>query len=200
MNEQPLYESQIAAKLEQLPLPDMADAIWLRIKDQLDTDMPDGGHTPPPPPPPRPVNSRRTRLGRLGLIVIVAVALLIWLLPEKQQHLPVLSTIADSSVTDTGQLVPGPLPAKLPALKRPGVSLPAVSGTVADTTGVIVPAPAIVLPSEPDTAVIPAPVQPVITPGTLPPQRKDTVTVKKKPRGVPGISDSDYKIVPATKQ
>jgi hypothetical protein len=47
MNQKTPYELQIADKLQQLPLPDLQDAIWARIERTLDIDMPtnddDGG-------------------------------------------------------------------------------------------------------------------------------------------------------------
>ena len=40
MNHLTTYEQLIADKLQQLPVPDMADAIWARIEQQLDVEMP----------------------------------------------------------------------------------------------------------------------------------------------------------------
>ncbi|MBW0177796.1 hypothetical protein [Sediminibacterium sp.] len=41
MNHLTTYEQLVAEKLQQLPVPDMADAIWARIEEQLDVDMPE---------------------------------------------------------------------------------------------------------------------------------------------------------------
>jgi hypothetical protein len=41
MNHLTTYEQLIADKLQQLPVPDMADAIWARIEQQLDVEMPE---------------------------------------------------------------------------------------------------------------------------------------------------------------
>jgi len=41
MNHLTTYEQLVAEKLQQLPVPDMADAIWARIEQQLDVDMPE---------------------------------------------------------------------------------------------------------------------------------------------------------------
>src|SRR5215203_425931 len=53
MNERLTYEQLIGGKLQSLPVPDMADAIWSRIEAQLDIDLPtdDGedGSSPQPP-------------------------------------------------------------------------------------------------------------------------------------------------------
>lgn len=40
MNNRTTYEQLIADKLQQLPIPDMADAIWARIEQQLNVEMP----------------------------------------------------------------------------------------------------------------------------------------------------------------
>lgn len=40
MNHLTTYEQLVADKLQQLPVPDMADAIWARIERQLDVEMP----------------------------------------------------------------------------------------------------------------------------------------------------------------
>lgn len=40
MNQLTTYEQLVAEKLQQLPVPDMADAIWARIEQQLDVEMP----------------------------------------------------------------------------------------------------------------------------------------------------------------
>lgn len=40
MNHLTTYEQLVADKLQQLPVPDMADAIWVRIEQQLDVEMP----------------------------------------------------------------------------------------------------------------------------------------------------------------
>lgn len=40
MNHLTTYEQLVAEKLQQLPVPDMADAIWARIEQQLDVEMP----------------------------------------------------------------------------------------------------------------------------------------------------------------
>ncbi len=42
MNHLTTYEQLVANKLQQLPVPDMADAIWVRIEQQLDVEMPVG--------------------------------------------------------------------------------------------------------------------------------------------------------------
>lgn len=190
MNEQPLYEQQIASKLEQLPVPDMADAIWMRIKDQLDADMPTGGHTPPPPPPPRP---RSTGRGKGILSIIIASIVIIYLVtPKKQPHIPVPDRVpADSTsvFTPPATQQPGPHP----AVKRKP-SVPGMPEQQQDTATPVQPPllPSVQQDSIPVTPPLLSP--PVITP--MAPVKTDTVPAKKKPRGVKGISDSDYKIVP----
>lgn len=207
MNDQPLYELQIAAKLEQLPLPDMADAIWLRIKNQLDADMPDnGGHTPPPPPPVTPVRARRGGRAGLVFIVLVAVVTVIWLLPKQQKkQLPAAPPLTDSVVADTGR-APASLPqtttkppagnSPLPVTPAPQQqnnilpltmpdSKPSVAGPVPDSTSVLPPLPLLLPPPAMNKA---------------PQKQKDSIPPKKLSRGMPGITDSDYKIVPKPRE
>jgi hypothetical protein len=52
MDQRLRYEQLISEKLESLPIPDMADAIWARIEAQLDIDLPtdEGGGTTPDAP------------------------------------------------------------------------------------------------------------------------------------------------------
>lgn len=189
MNEQPLYEQQIASKLEQLPLPDMADAIWLRIKDQLDTDMPTGGHTPPPP-----IRPRSTARGKLGLLsIIIASIVLIYLIaPKKQKHAPAPDPIpADTSSVFIAPTIQPPGPRLPEKRKEPVRSLPIQRQ---DSAAPILPIPPSPVPQ--DSIVITPPVLPPPAITRPAPVKTDSVPAKKKPRGVQGISDSSYKIVP----
>ncbi|RXK86895.1 hypothetical protein [Filimonas effusa] len=194
MNEQPLYERQIASKLEQLPVPDMADAIWLRIKDQLDADMPSDGsaQTPPLPPPTRPRNTKGGKLGLLGFIV-ATIVLIYFIKPQKQDK--VLPSTPVQTQTDSTPLTPvQPVdPPGQPRRSNPVASPLVMPKRPVDTTSPVLQQQS----TQPDTT---APTPPLPQPTQLLPPvnpvRKDTVPAKKKPRGVQGINDSDYKIVP----
>jgi hypothetical protein len=67
------YELTITEKLQHLPLPDLEDAIWARVKNQLDHDLPtdDGGDSGPDLPP----------AAVAGCGVPGSLALLLFLLP-----------------------------------------------------------------------------------------------------------------------
>lgn len=196
MNEQPTYDQFVAASLEQLPVPDMADAIWGRIKAQLDTDMPEeGGSTPPSSPPPHgPLRGWR----RFGLFAFLAALLLIYIvwqshtsssLPDQPTTVPPSTT----PVTTPGPSPAGSIPAHIPT--RRSQALPAPSGD------------SLSHPAQPpaDSSVLSAPVAdsivvpplPVPSPAIVlhPPGVKDSMPVHK-PKGVKGISESDYRIVP----
>jgi len=188
MNEQPLYEQQIASKLEQLPVPDMADAIWMRIKDQLDADMPTGGHTPPPPPRPRSAGRGKGIFG----IIVASIVLIYLITPKKQSHIPAPDRVpADSTSFFTPSTIQQP--GSQPAVKRKE-SIRSTPEQQHDTVSPVQPP---MLPPVQQDSILLTP--PVLSPPVIPPMvpvKTDTVPAKKKPRGVKGISDSDYKIVP----
>jgi hypothetical protein len=192
MNEQPLYDTLIAAKLEQLPVPDMADAIWLRIKDQLDTDMPSGDHNPPPPAPPR---GGRTGWRRWSLLAAVAVLFLIYTLNKQQHHQSPQQQIPGAVMRDTTSIAPRSV-IKQPPGEKPKTgssstpvqqdSLPGnVPAPMQDNTVPVLPAA--------DSITLPPPA-PVIN--QAPPSKPKDSLPARKPRGVQGIKESDYKIIP----
>ena len=87
MDHKQAYEQIITGKLNALPLPDMADAIWSRIEDQLDIDMPedDGGGNDPAPP------SGGSWPGRAGLFAFITAFITIFLIyknNKKTETLP----------------------------------------------------------------------------------------------------------------
>ena len=73
MNQKKAYEQIITGKLEALPLPDLADAIWARIETQLDIDMPEGDGGPGSGP-----SSGGGWIGGAGLFVFVAALITIF--------------------------------------------------------------------------------------------------------------------------
>ena len=102
------YETAIAAKLEQVPVPDMADSIWASIVLQLDADLPsdDGDDTPSKDPTKgKPGMSKGFYYPLIGAIIIVV--LLLYKTNKKQpavnNNLPVLpntTTIAPVADSD----------------------------------------------------------------------------------------------------
>jgi hypothetical protein len=153
VNQLTQYEVLIAEKLAEVPVPDMADSIWARIEQDLDTDAPDddgtGNDNPPDPKPaakPR-LKPKRPGAGFYAIIITGAIVTTVAVLlvtnnrknktPEKQeppvavpaQSLPEQSTDKPGSVVFNNKTVePPPLPP--PASQN----APADRKTVADTT------------------------------------------------------------------
>lgn len=203
MNNSPAYEQLIAQKLQQLPVPDMADAIWASIEMQLDNDMPtdDNNHTPPTPSTPP---SPRLHLKR-GASLLTAIIVIIALIIIKRQHQlnqntsqPIIPTIQQQTPLSTNANKPdNPLPTV--NNKKFNKPVDAVSPGIVDS-GNAVPIHRSDLPTvvqKIDTAAK-NPLSEIKPPSTsVLPIAKDTV-VKKK-RGAQGITDKDYKIVPTQK-
>jgi len=209
VNEQIPYERSLAAKLEQLPVPDMADRIWVDIEMQLDTagDVPNA--------PSRPPASGFKRIGWYGLAGLAAAVVLLWwhfshnrprktmppkVLPEMHAPLPVRPSVP--------QVVP-------PAVTPPVYDSPA-SGKPAPKRTIPLPTSGI----EKDTAsLLSVPKDSVFLDSTarllLPSMKPDTSSLSrnrpglpdvdlygpspsrphgKKPGGVKGIGEDDYKI------
>ena len=190
MDQRLSYEQLIAGKLHSIPIPDMADAIWARVEAQLDIDLPtgDGGSAPQSP-------SSGPGIIGWGLSVFVVVLISLFLLyknnsktspihnsatPNQQINEPVEKN-ADPpeqdvreirrSITTTGQA-----PVDNATIKQDSVGAnPIVINTplkVDSVTRDIVQTP--VVSSSP----------------------KDTIATGKKKKGVSGLSESDYRIVP----
>ncbi len=203
MNNVTPYEILIAKKVEQVPLPDMADSIWATIEQQLDAGTPDSGENSTSSTPPGKGLPGASKL----LYVLVPAAIIVATFyftgnkktqPDKtEQVAPVLPAETAITPQDSGQQESTPLEkSNSPLFLQPdtktlnntgtpfivsgngvdsfqNIGLPAAQ---ADTTTVKNNNPAIILP---DTATI------------SPPQ--------KKPKGVQGIKNSDYKIIASDK-
>jgi hypothetical protein len=79
------YENLIAAKLDQIPVPDMADSIWNSIEMQLDADAVD--QTPDKKTPPK-----NTGKGWYGTIGIIIVATALWWYYHDGDNIPQQTT------------------------------------------------------------------------------------------------------------
>lgn len=185
------YEVTIAEKLQQLPLPDMADAIWARVERQLDIDLPaDDGNGGSPSSP-----SGSGWIGGAALALFVAVLFFVILKREKttpaltlpKQNNTVISTPGTQTVESnkgegnnvpllvTPEVVPNNLPGQV---NSPPARIDSVVGNL--------PLPQ---PDSTQTNTV-----------LLPPPQVVTDSVKPSPgRGVRGISDGDYRIVPTKK-
>lgn len=191
MDQRLQYEQLIAGKLESLPIPDMQDAIWSRIKAQLDIDMPtdDGGGDAGPQAPSGP------GIAGWGLSALVVAIISIFFLyknqlvtapeqapsaPTEKVSAPVEQTNGPPVSNQKQEALPVTQPAATPMIlpfAHDSVqqnNLPAPLTLSADSTTL--------LPSVEGTASSPPPVA--------------SDTVQKKTRGVPGIHPDDYRIVP----
>ncbi len=194
MNEKPAYEQLITDKLNTLPVPDMADAIWARIEAQLDIDLPggDGGGNSPAPQAPGGGSGLPGSVGVFFGIVVLVIFFFIYKNNPPNNESPTINLPA--TVTAPPDSAP---PDKLPPEQE--MSLPATLQNEKEKTPV--------LPAMPDSALVgtvtapaldsavvhnvPAAQPPLVTAA---PEKKDTVASRKR-RGVP-LSDSDYRIVP----
>lgn len=197
MDQRTTYEIIIEGKLQALPIPDMADQIWSRIQGQLDIDMPNDDDTPGQGGPGGGSPVIRG-LGWGALIFIGALITLFFLGRDNNDVLP--ASMETIEPVKTEEAVPGKQPPSLPGNfikstidKPPGSS----SGT-----------PIVIADSPSSVETTPVKIdsnnlvqQPPITENHLPVQivPKPDTTVKKK-RGITGINDSDYKIVPKNGQ
>lgn len=198
MNNTTPYEKLIAAKLEEMPVPDMADSIWASIDMQLDAvvDTPEEN----PVQPSKPVQP--FKINTKGWFIIAGVVMLIgaiwWYIhsqssadktvpptpvPEKTIPVPAAPVNSSSRYQPPGKGTLLPLP---PAMKKDSISIP-------DRLPQQQPVDSI--------HVQPVPVIPVDSPAIKDnrPQERifDSIYVlptHKKPRGVKGITPNDYRI------
>ncbi len=193
MNQKTTYEITIAEKLGQLHVPDLREAIWSRIEDQLDMDMP-GDDTPnDPPTSPKSSNwiSITKRFGTFAAIVAIAT---IFFINQKQP-----------SATNQQNNIPASIQNITPANDQtespPGTSKKSdnkitnsnanesspinMSDSVVNTT--LITDPVVINDTTP-----PKNVAPPIT-RLADPVKQDTIP-KKKSKGFKGITDDDYKI------
>lgn len=193
MNEYTQYDLIMAEKLQTLPVPDLADAIWVRIERQLDIDMPatgDGDDLPAPP-------AGSGWMGGIILSVVAGAFVLAFLWMKKEDS----------------KAVPQPLPVPAGQEEMLPVLQPADPAKRATEKNAVFRPPGIPLVSTPDSTTSPGqpaeeqvalPVNrqpgpyPVVA-DSLPPAQgiQDTVVTRPKPRrGVTGINRDDYRIVP----
>ncbi len=200
MNQKFPYEQTIAQKLELLPVPDMEAAIWKRIEFQLDMDKPAGGANegtkPPISPTPNPVV-----LGGIS-IVFLAALLLYTILTNKQPitHQPSAPVNTQSPISQPGlknSSPPGSKNKPMVPLKKPAAASPIQIEPDAVSEPPVLPGNKNLLNEDRGDVIIIPPVQ---SPKQEAPTVNDSPEKKiKKKRGVQGISDDDYRIVPKQK-
>lgn len=204
MNQKTPYELQIADKLQQLPLPDLQDAIWARIERTLDIDMPTndddggGGDGGPGSGPGTPWwGSGGVGAFTFSMVFVAALTTFIiikslnpfnsngpaqdnstpnqYILPTSQEDRPPPGTTA--------------LPAPNRAPQRTNDPTPVARDSVLGQPLVVTPPPITDTAAVTTTPIGPPPV-------TAGPQTVADTTPVRRRRGAQGISPSDYRIVP----
>jgi hypothetical protein len=197
MDQRLQYEQLIGTKLEGgLSIPNMEDMIWARVKAQLDIDLPtdeDGGGDDGPQSP----------IGRGPLrwaipAVVIALISIFFLFKNKPATTENTSSpIITQPVNEPPSQATGPPPAIneiiTPAPRSPQVTTTPGASPVDSSSGQQVLTPPItggildsIKTGKPDSLF-------TFTP---PPVKTDTIPAKKKGKGVSGLKDDDYRIVP----
>ena len=197
MNQKLPYELTIAEKLELLTVPDMVDAIWARIETQLDIDMPtDDG---PPEPPATPTTGTGNWINTGFLIALIIILFTQVNKQQKNKEISIGKPVIDTQNIPDNKSNP-------PLNNSPGEITEAVSpsGRNKVKSEVIAPADSIsgnfdevgmteVLPTDSSLSKQPEEDNVIISPA-LSDQKTDSTN--KKSRGVKGITDENYRIVP----
>lgn len=196
MNQKTPYELQIADKLQQLPLPDLEDAIWARIERTLDIDLPtdDGGPGDGGPSTPW---WDGTGLGGFVFSMVFVAALTTFVLYKTFNHSN--HTPAPSNTPTTEQALPSNDDAQPPpgTTVQPRNRTPVRANSPAPVAGDSALAQPVVITPPPvgDTA---AATTAIVPPSTTPVQQPagDSTVPPRRPRGAQGITPGDYRIVP----
>ncbi len=190
MNQRTTYELTIAEKLQQVSIPDMREAIWSRIEDQLDIDMPEDDPNGPDSPDTWNWKIFTRKFGMFAAVVAVVTTVFLMNKKSTESSLPKtktpetvspqLSTPGTDKTKPPGQTV---IHNNSPLINNAdtGISV-VVNDSVFNDPVVNLPPPVIdttpktVIPDNTKIAVIP----------------QDTT--KKKSKGFKGITENDYRI------
>ncbi len=200
--DQPLqYEQLIGVKLQGLTIPDMEDMIWARVKAQLDIDMPtddnDGGDNGPQSP------IARGPLSWAISVVIVALLTAFILLKTKPttiENTPSLPVITQPANEPTNQPTGPPPDNKISTTSpfTPPVTITPVGRSIDSSSlqqGVNIP-----VSTAPDSASRDKS-DSIFKQAQPPPAIIDTTTLpRKKGKGLSGLKDDDYRIVPKNRE
>jgi hypothetical protein len=195
MEERLKYEQLIGEKLQSFPIPDLQDAIWARIKAELDIDLPtddnDGGNSPQSPSGPRIIG--------WGLsVVIIALVTAFFLFKNKaktkepKNNSTTTEQVSSPSIQNNGPPLPNNNTNKrtnTPLNTGGDNSVPVITNDSATQQDF-----GIINPVRNDSVQTNFP-PPLVT---VPPPKADTIAGVKKGRGIQ-VNDSDYRIVPKNK-
>lgn len=165
MNKPTPYEQLLAAKLDQIPVPDMSDTIWSRIETQLDGVVPSPAKQPAP---------KIKELFIAAGTILTASVIVFYFATRHQPVKPVAPLPPSPPVEqvippDSIEVIPAP-----PVKKRSDTPMPVQEI-----------APPLPVPEDTLPALVPVQDTPVL----LIPAPK-----VKKPKGVKGISSEDYQL------
>ena len=186
MNKQMTYEITIKKKLENIPVPDLSEMIWARIESELDNDpgdIPDKDPTSPSSP------AGGIMLGGTALIFIIA--LFFYFLNDKTNDIPKVEKVQTTlPVQNVQSKLPEANSNAQSEIKQENKKQENIAGTHLQEENSVPLSPTIVNDSIPEPGVVSKNENLLILPKTM-----DTLAPKKT-RGVTGISNDDYKIVP----
>lgn len=187
VNRKTTYEITITNKLEQLPLPDLADEIWQRIETRLDIELPgddgQGGSAPK--------GGGSFPFGWGAMIFLTVLVTYFFIRKSNDTNNPIPPPPV-SPITGSPKKPDPPLrePVNTNFPSSPQIQVKDKAQDVVFTTDSINNVPG-------QTAIVTSPeslsVQP---PVILPQQSAPKEQVTKKAKGVTNISDSDYKVIP----
>ena len=180
------YEQLIGEKLEQIPLPDLVESIWARIETELDSDAPDDTHGPDAGP--------RGGIFGKGLFVLIGALIMTFFFFPKNSNQNIESNIV---LPATETITPENKPPDLPPANQPGANRTVQpKQQVVDSAAspiTVLPQQVNLTPPKLDDSLKANVPSLVVSPP--PPVIKDSAG-KKKSRGVKGLNDDDYRIVP----
>ncbi len=200
MDQKTTYEITIAGKLEQISIPDMSEMIWARIERELDADPgdgEDGGDGPSSPVAPSP--AKGIILGVTSIVFLIAFLVNY----SSNQIRPVIAPLELPKQTTPANATNSPPASNSNELR--GVT-PTVRQSPVSTNNTAHPPVLVVdtVSARPDSLNQSLVVPRVGSDSTdftdaadlanQPPPTKDSIAPKK--RGVKGISQGDYRIVP----
>ena len=199
MNTTTPYEKLIAAKLDHVPVPDMADSIWARIEMQLHVDANTPDNTSDNTPDNTSTPKKATKFSGKGWYgfagaTTVAIAVSLWWFTSHKDHTPEKTIPVQPVPTiEIPVTVPDSISDK-PVEKKPIVPVHRKKDSVS-IIDILPPVPAfdsttrqVLPPAKPDSQAVEryrAHIPIVDSVGTRPP---------KKGKGVKGITEDDYRL------